>query len=122
MPDYSKISGMPKYKPDLYSFGKSHFTSKTDRVFDLLSRMLEYDPDKRVTAKEALAHPWFSEPEIKGAAAMFKPGMTAFAMGKVKSYPKRRVMSDDTDMVMTSAKSARPSSSTSRSSSKRPHV
>jgi len=28
---------------------------------DLLNRMLTYDPDKRITAHEALSHPYFSE-------------------------------------------------------------
>lgn len=29
--------------------------------FDLLSRLLCYDPDKRITADQALLHPWFKE-------------------------------------------------------------
>lgn len=29
--------------------------------FDLLKRFLIYDPDKRITAKEALDHGWFRE-------------------------------------------------------------
>lgn len=29
--------------------------------FDLLSRLLCYDPDKRITAEQALLHPWFKE-------------------------------------------------------------
>jgi serine/threonine protein kinase len=28
---------------------------------DLLERMLEYDPSKRITAAEALEHPYFKE-------------------------------------------------------------
>lgn len=28
---------------------------------DLLSRIFVYDPKKRITAKQALAHPWFKE-------------------------------------------------------------
>lgn len=42
---------------------------------DLLSKMLEVDPKKRITAKEALAHPYLrdlhdpaDEPEFKGTA------------------------------------------------------
>ncbi|KAA6370147.1 MAG: hypothetical protein EZS28_034327 [Streblomastix strix] len=36
----------------------------TDGVFwDLLSRMLEFDPDKRITAANTLKHPYFTSPE-----------------------------------------------------------
>ena len=33
----------------------------SDLGMDLLSRMLEYDPEQRITAEEALEHPYFSE-------------------------------------------------------------
>ena len=32
--------------------------------YDLLSRMLEYDPNKRITAAEALDHEYFKEPPL----------------------------------------------------------
>lgn len=33
----------------------------SDLGLDLLQRMLVYDPEKRISAEEALKHPWFSE-------------------------------------------------------------
>ncbi|KAG0456113.1 hypothetical protein HPP92_023901 [Vanilla planifolia] len=33
----------------------------SDAGFDLLNRLLTYDPDKRITAEDALNHPWFRE-------------------------------------------------------------
>ncbi|KGG52239.1 hypothetical protein DI09_19p210 [Mitosporidium daphniae] len=33
----------------------------SDNAFDLMNRLLLYDPSKRITAFEALSHPWFEE-------------------------------------------------------------
>lgn len=33
----------------------------TDRGLELLNAMLTYDPDRRISARDALAHPYFSE-------------------------------------------------------------
>ncbi|KAL5518749.1 hypothetical protein ACEPAH_432 [Sanghuangporus vaninii] len=40
---------------------RQRFTYMTVAGIDLLSRLLTYDPDKRITAEEALQHPYFSE-------------------------------------------------------------
>jgi len=33
----------------------------SDDVKDLINKMLIYNPDKRITASQALKHPWFRE-------------------------------------------------------------
>ncbi|KAA6398650.1 MAG: hypothetical protein EZS28_005826 [Streblomastix strix] len=38
---------------------------KDDLLWDLLSQLLEFDPDKRITAAEALQHPYFTLQEAK---------------------------------------------------------
>nr|GEU48040.1 cyclin-dependent kinase 11 [Tanacetum cinerariifolium] len=71
-PGYSKLPGL-KSKPKLVKqpcnnlrkkFPVAMFTGSptlTELGFDLLSRLLTYDPAKRITAKEALNHGWFRE-------------------------------------------------------------
>ncbi|KAA6373519.1 MAG: putative Serine/threonine-protein kinase involved in autophagy, partial [Streblomastix strix] len=36
---------------------------KDNHLWDLLSQLLEFDPNKRITAAEALQHPYFTSPE-----------------------------------------------------------
>ncbi|GKF86713.1 cyclin-dependent kinase G-2-like protein, partial [Tanacetum coccineum] len=71
-PGYSKLPGL-KSKPKLVKqpcnnlrkkFPVAMFTGSptlTELGFDLLSRLLTYDPAKRITAEEALNHGWFRE-------------------------------------------------------------
>lgn len=36
---------------------------ETKQLFDLITRMLEYDPVERITLDEALQHPYFRDTE-----------------------------------------------------------
>lgn len=56
---------------------------------DLLSRLLEYDPTKRITAQEALEHPYFKEGGPVSADCF---------QGLEGRYPHRRVTQDDGDI------------------------
>lgn len=57
--------------------------------YDLLSRLLEYDPIKRITAREALEHPYF-----KNGGPISANCFEGFE-GK---YPHRRVTQEDNDI------------------------
>ncbi|KAI4224165.1 MAG: hypothetical protein L6R36_004858 [Xanthoria steineri] len=57
---------------------------------DLLTSLLDYDPTKRMTAEEALHHPYFTANGEKVSANCFE-GMTT-------QYPHRRVSQEDNDI------------------------
>ncbi|SPO06673.1 related to cyclin-dependent kinase chain SRB10 [Cephalotrichum gorgonifer] len=61
---------------------------------DLLSALLEYDPEKRLTAAQALEHPFFNTGD-RLVASCFD--------GLPNEYPRRRVTQDDNDIRMNSA-------------------
>ncbi len=62
--------------------------------FSLLSGLLEYDPAKRLSAREALQHPYFVQGEIGNRANCFH--------GIKAEYPHRRVSQDDNDIRTSS--------------------
>ena len=61
---------------------------------DLLSKLLEWDPTKRLTAQDALQHPYFSANGEKVSANCFE--------GMSMQYPHRRVSQDDNDIRTSS--------------------
>lgn len=50
-----------KIDPQPVNHLREYFPDISEKGFDLLSRLLEYNPEKRITAKEALNHEWFNE-------------------------------------------------------------
>ncbi|KAI9205952.1 kinase-like domain-containing protein [Polychytrium aggregatum] len=71
MPEYVNLKGLlqrPQDGPggphnqsnDLRKFYSTYASSKCEEGMNLLQAMLEYDPNKRITADEALVHPYFS--------------------------------------------------------------
>ncbi|KAI9823720.1 MAG: cyclin-dependent protein kinase [Thelocarpon impressellum] len=62
-------------------------SSLSTEGFQLLAGLLEYDPEKRLTAREALGHAYFAD----GA----EPVLANCFEGTELEYPKRRVSQDD---------------------------
>ncbi|KAF8983349.1 hypothetical protein BGZ46_010471 [Entomortierella lignicola] len=72
-PGYSKLplaSHVPNFVQP-YNLLRSRLPYLTENGLDLMSRMLTYDPIKRITAEEALQHPYFSEAPPPKHPSMF---------------------------------------------------
>ncbi|KAI3479867.1 hypothetical protein L1887_58064 [Cichorium endivia] len=97
MPDYK--GWWPHLRLDNYPKTLSRwYTSrhKSEDGYDLFDDLLQYDPEQRLTANQALAHGWFAhEPQVtlNAFASLAKP---------VGTYPNRRVIHDDLDPKMKS--------------------
>ena len=51
-------------KKGKYDILNAQYESLSQNAKDLISKLLQYDPEERITAKEALNHPWFNTPDI----------------------------------------------------------
>eukprot|EP01097_Dermamoeba_algensis_P008917 TRINITY_DN6132_c0_g1_i1.p1 TRINITY_DN6132_c0_g1~~TRINITY_DN6132_c0_g1_i1.p1 ORF type:complete len:442 (+),score=74.26 TRINITY_DN6132_c0_g1_i1:68-1393(+) len=61
-------------------------------AFDLLSKMIEYDPSKRISAADALEHPFFKDLNT----------LNSFASSNPISYPIRRQLEEKKDLPTAS--------------------
>jgi len=55
---------------------KAHNRSVTSEALDLLCRMIEYDPAKRITASQALDHPYFKQSPLPAKNAFVGPNQS----------------------------------------------
>eukprot|EP00992_Anisonema_acinus_P006312 TRINITY_DN20241_c0_g1_i1.p1 TRINITY_DN20241_c0_g1~~TRINITY_DN20241_c0_g1_i1.p1 ORF type:complete len:323 (+),score=75.20 TRINITY_DN20241_c0_g1_i1:58-969(+) len=56
LPDFSGV--FPQWRPQPLG---QHVTTLDGDGLDLLSKMIQYEPGRRLTAKEAMAHPYFND-------------------------------------------------------------
>ena len=59
LPEYQSLQRLDPYHDRLTDWCRGRFNSK--EAFELLHQLFAYDPDSRLTAKEALQHRWFQE-------------------------------------------------------------
>ncbi|XP_062148377.1 cyclin-dependent kinase E-1 [Alnus glutinosa] len=82
-----------------------HLSTKSP-AYDLLSKMLEYDPRKRITASQALEHEYFRIEPLPGRNALVGPSVE-----KVVNYPTRPVDTSTDFEGTTSLQPSQPVSS-----------
>ncbi|KAK6116583.1 hypothetical protein DH2020_049689 [Rehmannia glutinosa] len=96
-PGFSKLPGVKvnfvKHQYNLLrrKFPATSFTGSpvlSDAGFDLLNKLLTYDPEKRITAEEALNHEWFREVPLPKS----KEFMPTFPAHHAQDRRVRRVM------------------------------
>ncbi|KEZ45220.1 Serine/threonine-protein kinase SSN3 [Scedosporium apiospermum] len=86
---YSTITQGHSSAPTGISTSSSPLASLGTEGYNLLSGLLEYDPEKRLTAAQALEHAFFSTGD-RLVASCFD--------GLPNEYPRRRVTQDDNDI------------------------
>jgi calcium-dependent protein kinase len=52
---------MKRVKAGKYTFDIPEFKNISEQAKDLISKLLIYDPEKRISAEEALQHPWITD-------------------------------------------------------------
>lgn len=83
LPEYQNMKRLDVYQNRLADWCSTRVRSKEG--YDLLRLLFAYDPDNRLTAKEALRHKWFQE----------EPLPTANAFHNSQMPPQRRITQDD---------------------------
>jgi cyclin-dependent kinase 8/11 len=102
-PEYHSLQSMKTYPPNLEAWYQS-IGATNAKGFELLSRLLEYDPSKRITANEALLHPYFTDAPkltqkyVAHPECILNSTDTSVFEGQLHNYPARRITNDDNDI------------------------
>ncbi|KAG6834753.1 hypothetical protein H0H93_007604, partial [Arthromyces matolae] len=104
MPEYQNMKRLDPFTDRLHDWTQSRI--RAPNAYDLLRRLFAYDPDKRLTAREALMHKWFHEEP--------KPTKNVFhSIPSSQIPPHRRITQDEAPSMMPVAAAAAPLNTTS---------
>jgi serine/threonine protein kinase len=84
---------MCSLRANLRNFILQYSTVISDNGLLLLEELLDFNPDKRLTAKQAISHEFFKEYPI--------PSRNSFiaVTGEIFNYPSRKITFEDTDIL-----------------------
>ena len=95
---YILLTGVPPFGNDedqiinekIYEeqYDKNRLVNKSKECIDLIDKLLEKDPDKRISAEEALSHKWFEKNKIKEKETDINPKIIEELINNLKIYKK----------------------------------
>lgn len=89
-PEYLQLAKMPKYRDNLTAWYQTA-GGKDKTALDILYRLLQYDPIKRIDAIDALDHVYFTNGDPPVCENVFE--------GLNYKYPPRRIHTNDNDIT-----------------------
>lgn len=105
-PEYLSFQTLKTSLPNLDSWyraidgpGGPSAVSSHKSGYSLLTSLLEYDPAQRITASDALSHPYFTDQLPKVSQNVFS--------GQKFEYPARRISNEDVDIKATAYSGAK---------------
>lgn len=73
---------MKRVKAGKYTFDIPEFKNVSEKAKDFISKLLTYDPEKRVSAADALKHPWITEL----SESKVESGLAQGALANLKTF------------------------------------
>ncbi|KAK7680289.1 hypothetical protein QCA50_016529 [Cerrena zonata] len=95
MPEYHSMKRIEYYAPHLREWctQSSRRNIINHQGYDFLNHLFRYDPDQRLSAKEAMLHKWFQEDPVPNANAFH-------GLPHNQIPPNRRITQDDAPSMM----------------------
>lgn len=84
-------------KKGKYTLDEPEWDDVSEEAVDLVRKCLTYDPDKRVSASEALEHPWFKK---FAKADKVKKSLASKALGNLRSFRAEQKLKQATLVYM----------------------
>ena len=86
---------MENVKKGKYDLESSPFNKVSKSVLDLIKKLLEMDKDRRISAQQALAHPWFKEQKAKELYNQIKDeNIIKKLLNNLKKYRRNSVIQE----------------------------